>query len=182
MEIYTNELKEQMMTFYNIGEYEVDELLKGASPFCKCGKFKKIAKYPRSKIGIRYSNCGCGAKECNPNYGKKRPKQSEIMKGLVINGSEAFKATLMKKGQLFNKDVNNPIFKKKLLEKKGIDCEGLNDFEIEGKFTIYAGGRQKNVQFRKRQILKRYSFWEDEFKILILLVTEQNIPTENWLS
>jgi len=162
----------------NVSQEQFDYLTRGnKSPFCKCGAIRLIKKSKQSKIGL-YLYRTCGRTECEPHYGKKRPEHSKIMKDMVINGSDAFKATLMKKGNLFNPNVNGISFKQKRLERHGIFCE---DSQIEVEYSKLLGNLITSISRRKRDIVSRFNQWESEFKQLILIVTDGKTPSKEWI-
>lgn len=155
-------------------------LCKKNSPYCVCGKFKILRNSTQSRIGV-YLFGRCDSRQCNPSYGKLRPDHSLKMKYLAKNGSELYKNTLIKYGELYNKEVNSVNFKRKLLTNKNYNCSNLQDGEVINLFRIFQSNRAKSVDRRKREILNRFNNWEEEFQNLILIVTDGVIPTKEWI-
>lgn len=101
-----------------------------AKLFCKCGSPNRIIKSVQSSLGCYVYRC-CGQTKCEMNYGKTRPAHSALMKKLAADGTnEKYMATLMKKGELFNKEVNSISFKRKKLSNAGYDVDNLSDDEV----------------------------------------------------
>lgn len=102
---------------------------------CRCGVPKKITQ-KTGKISTY-----CGKSECWMHYGKKRPKHSEKMKLLAKTTDRL--TGLMKKGNLHNKEVNTPLFKKKVLSNKNIN---FTDEDLEEKYNRYLKSRWENTR------------------------------------
>lgn len=118
---------------------------------CKCGEFKIPYLASGKYLAVRGQ---CAKKECNPKFGIKRPEHSKTMKLLAAEGNnEKYNATLMKKGELFNKEVNSKEFKKKVLIKKGID---FNENNLETQFGKIISDRSKSREYRENIIFKFY--------------------------
>lgn len=166
---------------HNITEEKVEYISRHSSLRCSCGKFKKIRKSSQSKVGIALYRT-CGDSKCEPNYGKKRPEHSKKMKELVFNGSEKYKNTLIKPGQKHNKDVNSISFKRKRLLNSGYDITGVSDDNIIKLYSKLLSDFNTNINSRKKAIVKRYEKWEEEYKKLILIITDGIIPTKEWVS
>jgi len=127
-------------------------VLRNKNPRCKCGDFKKTMNSPQSKVGqALYRNCG--KIKCEHNYGKKRPEHSQYMKKLAKSNNTRYTATLMKKGQLFNKEVNSVSFKRKFLSNKKIETEHLNDNEVLKVFADYKSKLVKSREYRTKEII-----------------------------
>jgi hypothetical protein len=105
----------------------------------------------------------CGNKKCEPNYGIKRPKHSEIMRAKAKDPSnEKYLTTLMKKGEKFNEEVNSTEFKRKQLKNKGFECSGLSDDEIEKEFSRFLSNRfksRKSISSRLIKLCDKHELW-----------------------
>lgn len=121
--------------------YKLYDLLKLK---CKCGRYLAYKKKKNSKSGYSLSYY-CGESECHQFYGKARPNHSKYMKELAENGTnKLFSATLMKKGELFNKDVNTISFKRKKLKTVGYDTDKLSDSEVVSLNKQYESNKNKS--------------------------------------
>jgi hypothetical protein len=160
-----------------VTEEEFAYMTRNTSPFCKCGKYKRVISSTQSKVGKKFFHY-CGDPRCSPRYGIKRPEHSKKMRELVRTGSEAYKASLMKRGHLHNKGVNTLEFKKKRLDNHNI---AYNEDNIEEKFSELLKTLQESPKVRRKRIVRSYERWEEEFRELILVVTENNIPTKEWV-
>lgn len=168
---------EELSKHFEMSINEVKYLLRQKDPFCKCGKLKKLFKSPQSKIGKALYRT-CGAPKCDPKYGIKRPKHSAYMKELAANGmNEAYNRTLMKKGKLFNKEVNTINYKRKILANKGYDVKEATEDDILQLFFAYSSKNMKSTKFRIKKILTQYNNWEQKYKDLILIITHKD-PNE----
>lgn len=165
---------------YNLSIEQATYLCRKSSPYCTCGKFKKLRKGIQSPFGI-YLFGRCDSKQCSPAYGKVRPDHSIKMKYLAKNGSDVYKNTLAKKGELYNKEVNSVNFKRKLLINKKYDCSKLQDNEVIELFNLFQSTRAKGADRRRKEILNRFNAWEKEFQDLILIITKGIVPTKEWL-
>lgn len=165
-------------SLFNISEDEVKYLYKNRTEdilICKCGKFRKLKPSSQSKIGKMLA-ITCGNPKCNPACGRKRPEHSTFIKKLIADGTnEKFMSTIMKKGERFNKEVNTPEFKRKVLERMGIV---VTDVEVQ--FSKMMSNRNKDVNQRRKQIINRYTKWESEYRDLIELVCGV-VPTLDWV-
>ena len=161
---------------HNLTSDQFAYMCRTTDPLCKCGKYKRVIPSSQSAVGVKFFHY-CGAKECNPRYGIKRPMHSVKMKKLVNEGSEAYKNTLMKKGEKFNTKVNTPEFRKKRLDNHNIQYDDSN-FEV--KFSELVSSLQKSISTRRKKIVLSYNRWEDEYKQLILIVTNGVEPTTDW--
>lgn len=85
---------------------------------CKCGEPKKV------NIKTGYVSSYCGNSACWMHYGKPRPDHSLIMKRLAKNTDKL--VGLFKSGKLHNAEINSDLFKRKILENKGIQIFDLN--------------------------------------------------------
>ena len=172
---------EEISTHYNLTIEEIKYLCRNKkTPVCKCGEYKILKINNTSKIGYSFYRC-CGKTECEPNFGRKRPDHLETMKFLAKNGSTAYKETLIKRGQKFNKEVNTYEFKKKRLTRHGYDVNGVSDVEIDVMFSKLLSDFNTNIDRRKRDIINRFEAWEEEYRELILVVTNNVNPTLDWL-
>lgn len=152
--------------FHNISEEVSEYIIKDKNPICKCGRFKKIKPSSQSKVGLMLS-IYCGNKECSPNFGRKRPEHSVLMKRMAAGeGSPAFLATLMKQGELFNREVNTIAFKRQVLTNKGFDVVDKSDEEIEELHSIFLGNLVRSREVREKTIMTKIQQWDDEFKTL----------------
>lgn len=96
------------------------------------------------------------SKECksedqrNRQTGVKRPAHSEFMKRLVASGKNlAFNQTLIKKGELRNKEVNTESFKRKRLDNNGIE---YNDENLNQKYSALQNQNVNCVKSWKTKI------------------------------
>ena len=161
----------------NLNINDVKYLIRTTSPYCKCGNLKRIIQSKQSKLGIKFFPwCSKG---CDPKVGRKRPEHSAKMKKLAADETNAtFNNVLIQKNQLKNKKVNTPEFKRKFLQNKNLDVDNLNDEEIVIKFTEFKSQFMKSRDKRIKIIQQRFDNWEDEFKKLILIITN-NIEPHN---
>lgn len=164
---------------HNISQEVANYIIKNTSPLCKCGKYKNITTSKQSKVGLVIKRT-CGNPECEPLYGKKRPEHSLLMKELAISGPEKFRDNLMKKGVLFNKEVNTTNFKRKKLENIGIDCSSLTDNQIIMMNGEYESNKLKSRSNRTKVILTWIEKWENDFLSLIEMVTKI-LPSKDYL-
>lgn len=167
--------------YYKISVDDCKYLCRKTSPICKCGQYKLLKNSKQSKIGCYFYRC-CGDTKCEPNTGLSRPEHSKKMKLLVSSGSQKFKDTLMKPGCLFNQEVNGLNFKKKRLQRHGIEINGLSPSCIEKEYSLLLSKFNTSISRKKLDILNRYIRWEDEFKQLILIVTNGAVPNRNWIN
>lgn len=139
--------------------------------YCKCGKEKR-----RNKNG-KYMGW-CGDTICSPNYGIKRPNHSVHMKELARSGTNPkYLATLMKSGELFNKDVNTIKFKETVLINKGIDTSN-----IEEAHSAFLSGNALSRSIRSKQIITKYNSWGKEFRDLARLCCNIEDVSLSWLN
>lgn len=93
--------------------------------YCKCGKPKRlIVNKKQNWTSLDYY---CGESQCNRFYGVKKPEHSIHMKSLAKDENSKFAKNLMKRGELFNKNVNSTQFLRKKLQNKGYDVFDLSD-------------------------------------------------------
>jgi Fe-S-cluster containining protein len=170
----------ELATFHNLDLDTANYLCRNTSPKCKCGKIKLLVNSAQSLIG-KYLKRTCGNTICEPKFGISRPEHSKKMKFLSKNGSELYQKTLMQPGKLFNTEVNSVNFKRSRLRNNGIECDFMSDDEILKAYSKFRSDYSKSVICRKKQIIQRFNNWEDEFTKLILLITNNIIPTTEWL-
>ena len=170
---------QKLSAHFLLSEDQVKYLTRNTSPYCICGKLKLIKKSTQSKIGV-YLYRRCGDAACEPGYGIKRPNHSAKMKELVANGSDSYKNTLMKRGQLFNKDVNSISFIQKKLSNKGIVVDNLSEDEIRKLNSLYESTKTKSRSHKIKTILSRVRIWEPEYINLIKTFVANEI-TRSWL-
>ena len=132
----------------------------------KCGIRPLKIKSNGSKYKI------CMTSTCHPAYGKKRPEHSAHMKELAKNGSDEFKATLMRKGELFNKNVNSIDFLRKKLNSHGYIIDGLTDQEIKELNSEYESKKTKSRKTRTKTLVTRYGTWTEPVRKMVQLMTE----------
>lgn len=150
------------------------------SLYCKCGKPKRLVTSKQAKLGVKFDGY-CGAKECHPGFGKKRPEHSVYMKKLAMSGeNESFSETLMKPGQLHNKEVNTIAFKRKKLANKGYDVSLLKDEDIISLEKKYEHDKQFTNESLARKISKFISkhklndfFVNTSYDELVLMPNEE---------
>lgn len=100
--------------------------------------------------------------------GKKRPEHSKFIKGLIASGeNEAFNRTIMKKGELFNKEVNSIAFKKKRLEKNGIEYDDEN---LEQLYNKFQNGNINGIKSWRSKIKNAIQKYPDHQLIPFLIV------------
>jgi len=158
---------EKFSIHYNLDVEKTKYLCRKTSLLCKCGNFKRIQTSSQSKINISLSRT-CGNKECEPNYGIKRPTHSLKMKELALNGSDVFKNNLIKKNQILNKNINSIQFKKKRLENKyKINLDLLSESEINQKYSDLLSKISTSRNYRIKIILNRLQTWEPLFVNII---------------
>lgn len=139
---------------------------------CKCGDFKILKKSPQSKYGLCLYSC-CGKKECEPNYGKKRPMHSIHMKKLAQSDNYKYRNTLMKKNELFNKEVNTDSFKIKVLNNNYIYDPKL---DVKDQYSDFLSKRVKTKSYRAKLITtfnKKHSIPSLNYNELIALTDEK---------
>lgn len=156
-----------------------DYILKSGEKFCSCGKLKALRQKSESSYIWLPT---CGDRTHHPRYGIKRPEHSIKMKSLVENGSDAYKDSLMKVGEIFNKDVNTIEFKRKKLIGIGYNVEGLSDSEINLLNSKHESDKLKSRSYRIKTTITRYSIWEETMKSLIRSVTDGCVPDEQYFS
>lgn len=159
---------------------DTEYLCRNKNIYCKCGKLRSTQLSPQSKIGVCLYRT-CGDTKCDSKYGIKRPEHSLVMKNQVINGSEKFKRTLIKPGDLHNKEVNSINFKKKRLISHNISVANKTNDEINNLYSVLLAEFNTSISRRKSDIISRYDGWEEQYKLLILLITNNVIPTDSWL-
>ena len=122
--------------------------------YCKCGNPRRLLK------SLRLGST-CGNRECHHLYGKKRPEHSKKMKELAASGvNERYNNTLMKKGQLKNKNVNTIDFLTKKLTTHGYNTLNKSDEEIIVMNSHYESTKQhssKNISKKIISFIKKHS-------------------------
>ncbi len=171
---------QRIMDHYQLPVDQIFYLLRNKSAYCKCGKFRLLKSSKQSRIGKCLYRC-CGAKECEPNFGKLRPNHSVIMRDRVINGSIEYRNTLLKPGIVNNPEVNSLQFKRKRLIKHGRYIDTMTDDDVLKEYSNLLSHLSTNRIRKRNDIVFRYNNWEQEFKDLILIVTNNIIPSIEWL-
>ena len=158
-------LIEKYSSEMGLNEETVLHILRNRPPeqlLCSCGSFRKT--YMANGKFLSLYRC-CGRRECEPNYGKKRPKHSAIMKEKAKEKDTAFSKTLMKKNQFFNKEVNTESFYEKQMINAGFAYDKDNIMEGYGKFR---SAINKSESYRKKRIKTIYekadTFWKNIIK------------------
>jgi hypothetical protein len=172
---------QEFAAFHSIDIDTANILCRNGNYRCKCGKFKRIISSKQTKIQ-KSLGAYCGNKECHNMYGKKRPEHSTKMKFNALNGSDKYKSTLIRKGQLYNKQVNSIEFLRKKLTNKGYDCNNLSDSDVLELDSKYRSIMSKSRNTRQKLIIKRFQKWNVDIQQLVLDFTNGIVPTEIYLS
>ena len=167
-----NQLTEEMYQYLGRGKKQY---------LCSCGNYRILWISKQSKIGKMLGRA-CGRPECDPKFGRKRPRQSKIMKALAADPkNNEYRNTLMQKGKKKNPKVNTIEFKRKVLQNCDIDVRELGSKSVKERYSLYLSDRNKSVERRRKQILNSYLKWDPAYKELIVLVTKE-VPTLEWVS
>ena len=169
---------EEFAEFHGISLDVARRVIYKKNPVCKCGKWKALINSTQALVK-KALYLSCGNKECHPRTGIARPEHSEKMKSLAVNGSPEYKATLMKPGELFNKEVNSIEFKRKVLANSGIEASSLTEEEVLYEHGRFLSDMVKSREVREKALVSRIENWSAAFKELGAQLVGFDLTMEN---
>lgn len=149
--LYMTDIIKKFSIQNNITEEQTLHILKNRAEedlICKCGKLKLT--FPACGKYIGLYRC-CGDRECEPNYGKKRPEHSALMKQHAIDGKNSGN---YKKGRI-NDFVNTIEWKRTVLENKKLihPLDVIDNESIEMLHKKFLSTQQKSRIQREKMVV-----------------------------